>query len=143
MWTQDKKKWERRRLTLKQDRFIDEYTKTGNATEAADRVYKTKNRRTSMAIWNENLWKPMIQAEIQTRLKKCKDEMYRLALFAEKDSDRIKALQDTIDRIEGKPIARTEISGKDWWPIQLEDLSNKSLKELDEIRKKLLNQYKK
>jgi len=40
----------KRKLTLKQQRFTDEYLKTGNATEAADRIYKTKNRRSSMAI---------------------------------------------------------------------------------------------
>jgi hypothetical protein len=48
-------KKKQRKLSLKQTRFIDEYTKTGNATEAASRVYKTKNRRSSMAIGNENL----------------------------------------------------------------------------------------
>jgi hypothetical protein len=33
-----------RKLTLKQQRFTEEYLKTGNKTEAASKVYKTRNR---------------------------------------------------------------------------------------------------
>ena len=99
-----------RPLTIKQRKFIDEVVISWNATDAASKVYKVKNRNVANAIWAENLAKPSIKASIEERLKKCKDEMYLLAFTADKDSDRIKALQDTIDRIEWKALARTQHS---------------------------------
>jgi len=44
-------------MTHKQKQFVKEYIKTGNATEAASRVYKTKNRNTAKSIGSENLTK--------------------------------------------------------------------------------------
>lgn len=100
----------KRKLTLKQQRFTEEYLKTGNATEAADRIYKTKNRRSSMAIWNENLWKPTIRQEIEDRVKEAKDIIYKLAKWSKKDEVKIRAAQDIIDRAEWKALARTQHS---------------------------------
>ena len=47
----------KRDLTLKQRRWIKEYIKTGNATEAAMRVYDCKDRESANALGNENLAK--------------------------------------------------------------------------------------
>lgn len=44
-------------LTLKQRKWIKEYIKTGNATEAASRVYDCKDRNVANAIGAENLAK--------------------------------------------------------------------------------------
>jgi hypothetical protein len=44
-------------LTIKQRKWIQAYIKTGNATEAAARVYDCKNRDVANAIGNENLAK--------------------------------------------------------------------------------------
>ena len=44
-------------LTLKQRKWIKEYIETGNATEAASRVYNCKNREVAGAIGTENLQK--------------------------------------------------------------------------------------
>lgn len=44
-------------LTLKQRKWIKEYIKTGNATEAAMRVYDCKDRDSANALGNENLAK--------------------------------------------------------------------------------------
>lgn len=44
-------------LTLKQRRWIKEYIETGNATEAAMRVYDCKDRETAANIGSENLRK--------------------------------------------------------------------------------------
>ena len=100
----------KRKLTLKQQRFTDEYLKTGNATEAASRVYKTKNRNTANAIWNENLVKPGIKAEIEDRVQEAKDIIYWLAKWSKKDEVKIRAAQDIIDRAEWKALARTQHS---------------------------------
>ena len=44
-------------LTLKQRRWIKEYIETGNATEAAARVYDVKDRESAGTIGTENLQK--------------------------------------------------------------------------------------
>lgn len=46
-----------KRLTLKQRKWIKEYIDTGNATEAASRVYNCKNRDVARNIGGENLAK--------------------------------------------------------------------------------------
>jgi len=100
-------------LTIKQRRFVDEVVKSWNATEAASKVYKTKNRTTACSVWNENLRKPLIKASIEERVKICKDVIYWIATKEDEKSEvRIKAAQDVIDRIEWKALARTEHSGK-------------------------------
>jgi hypothetical protein len=55
-------------LTLKQRNFTEAYLETGNATEAANRAYKPKNRATARAIGSENLTKPNIQRTISEAL---------------------------------------------------------------------------
>jgi hypothetical protein len=45
------------KLTVKRRRWIKEYIRTGNATEAAERVYSCKNRGVASAIGSENLRK--------------------------------------------------------------------------------------
>lgn len=55
-------------LTLKQKKFIASYLETGNATEAAMRAYKPKNRATARAIGSENLTKPSIRAYLEKRI---------------------------------------------------------------------------
>src|SRR5580698_8070689 len=52
-------------LTQKQLKFSKAYLETGNATEAAARVYKPKNRNTAHAIGAENLQKPTIKGFIK------------------------------------------------------------------------------
>lgn len=57
-----------RKLTSKQSQFIQEYIERGNATEAANRVYKPAKRATARAIGSENLTKPNIQRTISESL---------------------------------------------------------------------------
>jgi phage terminase small subunit len=47
-------------LTPKQRKFTNKYLETGNATEAAMRVYKPKKRATARAIGSENFTKSNI-----------------------------------------------------------------------------------
>jgi len=56
-----------RSLSPKQEKFIEEYIKTGNGKEAALRVYNTTDGKTAKSIAVENLSKPAIQAEIQRK----------------------------------------------------------------------------
>ncbi len=107
------KSWHRRKkLTLKQEMFVNEIVKTGNATEAAARVYKTKNRVSANAIGNENLVKPSIKEAIVDRLKDAKNMIYTIAMTAEKDDTKLRACQDILDRAEWKAVAKIEHSGE-------------------------------
>lgn len=50
-----------KKLTIKQRKWIKEYIETGNATEAAMRVYDCKNREVAESIGSENLGKLAFQ----------------------------------------------------------------------------------
>ena len=55
------------KLTVKQQKFCDEYIKSGNATEAASKAgYRS---RTGYSIGNENLKKPEIKKYIEEKIK--------------------------------------------------------------------------
>lgn len=58
------KKQPRRRLTLKQKKFVRKFLETGNATEAASESYNAKDRVVAASIGKENLQKPQIIDEL-------------------------------------------------------------------------------
>lgn len=59
-----------KRLTIKQQRFVEAYVETLNATEAAARAgYKGRNRAVLGSIGSENLKKPAIKAAIEQILE--------------------------------------------------------------------------
>lgn len=60
------------KMTLKQQRFADEYIITGNATQSAIKAGYSK--KTARAIANENLMKPYIKEYINERLAKLESE---------------------------------------------------------------------
>ena len=60
------------KLTLKQQRFADEYIISGNATEAAIKAGYSK--KTSYSIGQENLNKPDIKAYLDKKIKELQDE---------------------------------------------------------------------
>ncbi|HIH7955839.1 TPA: terminase small subunit [Streptococcus suis] len=60
------------KLTLKQQRFADEYIICGNATEAAIKAGYAK--RSAQQVGSENLLKPVIKAYIDERLDELKSE---------------------------------------------------------------------
>lgn len=105
-----------RPLTIKQRRFIEEVTKSWNATEAASKVYKTKNNNSAWVIWSQNLRKLNIKDSIEERVNKCKNVIYWFAISEEEKAEvRIKAAQDVIDRVEWKALARTQLS----WELKI------------------------
>ena len=60
------------KLTIKQQRFADEYIISGNATEAAKKAGYSE--KTARFIGNENLTKPNIKSYIDERLEQIKSE---------------------------------------------------------------------
>ncbi|QDK48172.1 terminase small subunit [Limosilactobacillus reuteri] len=123
------------KLTQKQQRFVDEYIISGNATQAAIKAgYATK---AAGQIGNENLKKPQIQAELERRNAEIqsqktmdmKEVMERLAAMARgetteetvtnkgevfetatKNSDKLKALE-LIGKRFGAWTDKKEING--------------------------------
>jgi len=61
------------KLTLKQNRFIKEYIKTGNATAAA--VKANYSEKTARQMGSENLSKPYIKRAIEKVMSKSAEEM--------------------------------------------------------------------
>lgn len=68
----------RRKLTVKQERFCQEYLVDCNATQAAIRAKYSKH--TAGAIGKENLQKPLIAAKIGTLLS---EQQYRTEISAD------------------------------------------------------------
>lgn len=80
------KKKGQKRISKAQKGFVKDFVKTGNATEAAQRNYKVKNRNVARSIGNENLTKPAILKEIKSIAKEIPD-----ALLVETHLDLLKA----------------------------------------------------
>lgn len=62
-----------KRLTLKQELFIEAYVATGNATEAARRAGYRGNAHMLQIIGAENMRKPVISAAIASRVEKARE----------------------------------------------------------------------
>lgn len=60
------------KLTLKQHAFVEEYIRTGNATQSA--INSGYSKSTAYAIGAENLKKPQIKEYIQERMNSIQDE---------------------------------------------------------------------
>lgn len=69
------------KLTLKQQAFVAEYLKCGNATEAARRAGYKGSDKTLKSIGTENLSKPVIQGAINAAKTKAMDEAIVDAAF--------------------------------------------------------------
>ena len=98
------KKKDTKKTTIKQKLFVDKYIETKNGTKAAREVYNTKNDAVAWVIASENLRKPKIKSEIEHRIKKAKEMIFKLSQWAKKEEVKLKASQDIVDRWEGKAV---------------------------------------
>ena len=92
-----------RQLSLKQQKFISDYLKTGNATEAALRNYDVKDRSVARRIGSENLSKPDIRALLDSFAARSLDRVEDIARNAKDDFIRLKANMDILDRAGYRP----------------------------------------
>ena len=95
-----------RKLTIKQERFIDEYLLTGNGTDACRRAGYSQNSDNCLRVQStENLAKPNVKAEIERRravmAEETKDRrakwvsrLEKLGESAVKDADKLRAIED-------------------------------------------------
>ena len=86
------------KLTSKQAKFAKEYLETGNATEAAVRAYKPKNRATARSIGSENLTKPNITGYLNKESSGAAARVVRLSKTAKNETVRLNANKDILDR---------------------------------------------
>lgn len=106
------------KLTIKQQRFADEYIISGNATEAARKAGYSK--RTARAMGAENLTKPNIKKYIEERTAEIQNAKIATMIEIrelwtgilrnqdERTSDRLKA-SELMARTEGAFLDRQEI----------------------------------
>ena len=91
-----------RKLTVRQERFIEEYLATGNGAEAARRAGYTPANAKQQAI--ENLSKPYLKDAIDQKRKEMSEEtqdrrekwisrLEQLGLGAEREADRLRAIE--------------------------------------------------
>lgn len=116
----------KKKLTPKQQRFVSEYLKTGNATEAARRAGYKGNDNTLAQVGNENLRKPNVvelikskEAERSKRLEleedfelKAAKEIYDKSMEILDFKSANTAVQ-TIAKIRGKFIQKIQVGVSD------------------------------
>lgn len=123
------------KLTMKQKKFVAEYLKTGNATEAARRAGYKGTDTTLKQVGSENLAKPYIKAMVEKanakrdsrleleadwELKQCIDILEE----CRREGDLKTAIQavNTIGKLRGKFVNKIEIGLADNVAEQLEEL---------------------
>ena len=97
--------------TLKQRKFVQEYIKTGNQTEAAARAYNVKNRSVARNIGAENVAKPCVRKllEAQAEAAFYDQIMIREELKESKKDYAVRARVNTdiLDRAGFKPVDKS------------------------------------
>ena len=89
-----------KKLTLKQQRFVDYYLQTGNATKSAKLAGYNTNYQTLRQIGSDNLTNPYIQKAIQAKLIKDKinptyvlSGISTIADTSKRDNDKLRAYE--------------------------------------------------
>ena len=87
-----------KKLTPKQAKFAKEILNGRNATEAAVRAYRPKNRATASVIGSENLIKPNIRAYLDSNSQDAAAGIVKLSKTAKSEVVRLNAYKDILDR---------------------------------------------
>ena len=126
-------------MTHRQELFIQEYIKTGNATSSAIKAGYSK--RTARSIGQENLTKPYIRKRIEELSQKiaCNNIMtakerqeYLTKLINSEDvkvSDKLKAL-DILNKMTGEYIQKVEVNGELKTEDPFKNLTTEELKKI-------------
>lgn len=112
------------KLTLKQQRFVKEYIKTGHGTNSAIKAGYSKKTAQEMA--SENLSKPIIKAKIE---KVMSEEAKKLGLNAEYVLSKLKKISD-LEIIGNEKIASTILKSLELEARHL-DILNENKKVID------------
>ena len=94
-------------MTLKQATFIQEYTRQGNATEAAMQVYDCKNRKSARVIGSQNLAKLNI-SDVLEELGLTDKRIGELVIEGLNDSDSVVRYRYLVLAIKLKGLFETD-----------------------------------
>ncbi len=96
-----------RKLTPKQKKFADKYLETGSATRAAKEIYSVGTENAAAVQGSRVLRNANVQAYLDKHIEMARSVIIEIAQNKKsKDSDRLQAAKDILDRTEGKPIQR-------------------------------------
>jgi phage terminase small subunit len=133
-------------LTVKQYKFVQEYTKSGNGTQSALKTYNVKNRKIAQSLASDNLSKPIIRKSIEEVLQdsgyKTSDSINTLTSIQRNGKDKKLSASDSIRatelllKLEGKLVDRKQVSKLN---INIETADKIKLLKLKEKYNKLLN----
>ena len=97
-----------KKLTLKQNKFVKEYIKTGNGTQSAIKAGYSKS--TAKVIASENLTKPYVKEKIEKVMSEVSD---KIGLTAEKVLSKLNNILDKDDdKLLPHILKAAELSGK-------------------------------
>ena len=126
-------------MTYKQELFIQEYIKTGNATSSAIKAGYSK--RTARVIGQENLTKPALKKRIEELSQKIANnnimtakerQEYLTKLINSEDvkvSNKLKAL-DILNKMTGEYIQKLEVNGNVKTNDPFKNLTTEELKKI-------------
>ena len=133
-------------LTVKQKKFIDEYVKSGNGTQAAMKVYNVNGKVSAAAVASDNLQKLNVRKSIEEIMQdsgyKTTDSIDTLTSIQRNGKDKKLSAGDSIRatelllKLEGKLVDRKQVSKLN---INIETADRVKLLKLKEKYNKLLN----
>ena len=133
-------------LTVKQKKFIDEYVKSGNGTQAAMKVYNVNGKVSAAAVASDNLQKLNVRKSIEEIMAdvgySTDKSVSTLAYIQQAGKDKKLSAGDSIRatelllKLEGKLVDRKQVSKLN---INIETADKVKLLKLKEKYNKLLN----
>jgi len=111
-----------KKITKKQLKFCKEYIETDNATEAAARVYKVKNRHTARVMWSENLAKPVIKAYLDAFGDEAGETIVDIMRKSKRDNIKLDSAKYVYDQVHWKATQKTENKTEVSWSLSINQI---------------------
>lgn len=98
----DQKKPRRKKLTPKREGFVEDFVKTGNATEAVVRNFDTKNRDSAKVIGSKLLTNANVIEAVEEKKLTLKEALEKKGVTSEKIAEKVDVLLEATDE-KGNP----------------------------------------
>ena len=99
-----------KKLTKKQQKFVEEYLNTGNGVQSAIKAYDPTTYNAAKAIASENLTKPYIAKILEDAAQGAVIRIEELSKNALNEAVKLNANKDILDRAGYKPIERKDVT---------------------------------
>lgn len=110
-------------MTVKQQNFADEYLRTGSACGAVRAVWNPGSAGNASSMARDNLKKPAVRFYIESQTNQLKQHLFGLALEAKSEQVQLGATINALDRVYGKAVQSTELTGANGGPISVQSLN--------------------